>query len=811
MQTTATISSMDTCILDPLSNFFNQLQTLLLPEPEPSSQSPVSAPIYPKSTVLDLQHVIDASRSQATLQAEPERSPSPERISSPSSIAPSDLFRQLYAPSGKWEWMKGHDILDESSTFLSAGAMCSTYYRKGRANSQIIDYICKSWHTSKHWGNGFYSELALYKRQLGPLQGKYVPHVIGVFSGPAVLNVAMEPPHSSFWIEASTDMPLSLKQRCVDAIAEIHSCGVFHGDIELRHMLIGGDARVTIIDFQESAALEPNERVFLQPATEADLRREMRKVKMKLDFPGARQYEKEKRERCLKREQHNKDEARKTILTPDYIPRLEDVPEDDQFNPPILDMQEWDDWVAAPSLPRLFVVPGQSLQQRQSAYDTFLASLESFSTSIDPSSNPFASKPRGGSSSPAQTGLRNSDMDNHAESSAFFLVQSRPIAKSTSMILDPTRQPKAFNLADTFPRLDPFPSKPSHDLSTTTVFDRLSLLRSLAESPSQAPGDNIPFVARDLLNAEMARVSRSSSTRKRTASIDSQDSERPIKRTRFDDEASGSSALSVVGFPSSSSSTATPSPSESNTENSDISLPLYIPPSESKPVGLGAYDWLPNLRYPSVPVVHDGRWSRIAMESLGHCALEELPHPDLIKLFPHHPRWAEPDVQVFLGRLQKKERELAWAAMRNPDRRVMGPRHHRSLGTLKRTLNEIQHNLEHLSSDTLIREQEPIRYQLEEDDSSERAVSGPDMANAKRPNTLASPYDVPLGDDGPLPRKVRFHNEVTSFPPPLNPLASSDIIKRPHETETESQYSQTWYQKSFGLLTQVLAGYTRKM
>ncbi|KAJ3813676.1 hypothetical protein F5876DRAFT_4922, partial [Lentinula aff. lateritia] len=76
---------------------------------------------------------------------------------------------------------------------------------------------------------------------LRPLQGRCVPHVIGIFTGPGAINVAMEPPHSSFWIEASTDMPLSLKERCVDAIAQIHSCGVFHGDIQLRHILIGGD------------------------------------------------------------------------------------------------------------------------------------------------------------------------------------------------------------------------------------------------------------------------------------------------------------------------------------------------------------------------------------------------------------------------------------------------------------------------------------------------------------------------------------------------------------------------------------------
>ncbi|KAJ4489461.1 hypothetical protein C8J55DRAFT_505161 [Lentinula edodes] len=618
----------------------------------------------------------------------------------------------------------------------------------------------------------------------------------------------MEPPHSSFWIEASTDMPLSLKERCVDAIAQIHSCGVFHGDIQLRHILIGGDARVTVIDYQKSAAVEPNEKLFLLPATEADLRREMRKVKMKLDFPGARACEKVRRERCLKRNKHNAAEIRKSNLSPSYIPQLEEVPEDDALNPPILDMQEWQDWVSAPSLPRLFIVPGQSLQQRKGAYEAFLKSLESLQTSVDFYSGTFDNEPNNGSpSSPhevAQTGLR----EVHLPLTELVelsprppSVQSRPLGASYSMILGTERKQGTRNAIDTPRGLDPFHSKLNQapHPSPSVISERLALLRSLAESPVQAPGDLLPSLARQLLNTEMTRVQRSWLTRKRTASSDMQDSERPIKRTRLDDEVSQSGvSFTVATTGPSLTSAAVPSPAGWDTVNPETSPSSSESGSflisESDRLGLGTYDWLANLRYPSLlpsQRKHE-TWTRVAMQNLGNCALQELPHPDLIQLYPHHPRWAEPDVQVFLGRLRRVEKGLAWAALQNPDRRITGPRHPRSLGNLKRTLSEIQHDLEQSSADALIRRQEPSRHEMNDaHDAAECAVLGPsdtDMAKVKRPNHLSSPYDAPLDYDG-LPRKVRF--------------ASPTLIAGSENTKTPHGCSQPWYQRSFSLLTQV--------
>ncbi|THU94836.1 hypothetical protein K435DRAFT_560368, partial [Dendrothele bispora CBS 962.96] len=108
--------------------------------------------------------------------------------------------------------------------------MCNAYIKKGEIGGKTITYVCKSWKTSTEWNDGFY------------LEALVVPYIISLFTAPGFINVAMEPPHHSFWIEASTDMPLILKQRCVEAFEKLHACGVLHGDVELRHMLIGGDA-----------------------------------------------------------------------------------------------------------------------------------------------------------------------------------------------------------------------------------------------------------------------------------------------------------------------------------------------------------------------------------------------------------------------------------------------------------------------------------------------------------------------------------------------------------------------------------------
>ncbi|KAI0036689.1 hypothetical protein K488DRAFT_40545, partial [Vararia minispora EC-137] len=86
-------------------------------------------------------------------------------------------------------------------------------------------------------------QLALYKssEHLRPLQGYVVPTVIAAHLSDKSHNVAMEPPHPIWWFEASSSIPDVLKAKIVVAYQRIHAQGVLHGDVALRHMLIGAD------------------------------------------------------------------------------------------------------------------------------------------------------------------------------------------------------------------------------------------------------------------------------------------------------------------------------------------------------------------------------------------------------------------------------------------------------------------------------------------------------------------------------------------------------------------------------------------
>ena len=141
--------------------------------------------------------------------------------------------------------------------------------------------------------------MALYSHPdyLQPLQGAVIPTIIGVYLIDRRISVAMELPHSSFWVEATEDMSIALKRKCIAALDRIHERGVLHGDVELRHMLVNAEGDVTIIDFQMSQALRPIKEVGLEACTVADIRVEKRKVLFKLNYGDAQEYEHAKRRR----------------------------------------------------------------------------------------------------------------------------------------------------------------------------------------------------------------------------------------------------------------------------------------------------------------------------------------------------------------------------------------------------------------------------------------------------------------------------------------------------------------------------------
>ncbi|KAJ7597215.1 hypothetical protein C8J56DRAFT_919512 [Mycena floridula] len=196
----------------------------------------------------------------------------------------------IYRPGKKWAWLTNHRIRDVDSLQLASSSssnQAALYLKAGIVGQVEIKYVSKSWRRDIPWNDGFFTELALFKSELWTLQGSIVPTLINVVVDVSNVSFLFEPPHHSFWIEASVSMPLCLKRACVDAYKKLHAKGILHGAVELGHILIGADAKVTLVNFEKARGLRPNEEVYLHAADPTELELEMRIVLVKLDFPGA--------------------------------------------------------------------------------------------------------------------------------------------------------------------------------------------------------------------------------------------------------------------------------------------------------------------------------------------------------------------------------------------------------------------------------------------------------------------------------------------------------------------------------------------
>ncbi|KAG1826153.1 uncharacterized protein BJ212DRAFT_1475490 [Suillus subaureus] len=313
----------------------------------------------------------------------PEGSSTLQRESSLHENSAKDI--PIYVPHGPCAWAAREDI-QQTETLLSLrqGSMCSAYVQSGVIAGQKITFISRRWNLDKQadW-IGFNSEMTLYSSEqyLKPLQGVIVPRIIGVHILPGAISIAMELPHQSFWIEASPTMPDVLKERAMQGLEMLHSRGILHGDIELRHVLIGGDGAVTFIDFQLSRSTNPDESVGLEKAEDEEFRFEKRLLAFKLDLHGARASEIQKTEAFVQRTKRNKrrDELwkrRAQGARTGYIPPYEEEPEEEKIVPPVHPHDLQDTWIKnSDSPPVRVVVPGQSKKEVETAIRTFLESL----------------------------------------------------------------------------------------------------------------------------------------------------------------------------------------------------------------------------------------------------------------------------------------------------------------------------------------------------------------------------------------------------------------------------------------------------
>lgn len=294
---------------------------------------------------------------------------------------PPALTKPAYTPRGKWSFADGMDMQNVRVVkTLGEGGFTKAYIKQGVLYGEEVTFISKEWNLQDN-DDGFFSELALYlsPRYLQDLQGICIPRIIGIFRHRDNIAVAFELPHANSWMEAHPDLPPEVKERIIDAYRKIHEKNILHGDVGLRHILIGDDHKVTIIDFNISRAVEDNWYLRLGQCEPADLERELRELRVKLRCEGAieeelrliqetnklKKIEEAQRQirRELRRGKKRKapgDEAKRESM---FESSDEEMPEGEICGVDERSLQNEDDlhrWIVTRDLPRRFVVPGQS-------------------------------------------------------------------------------------------------------------------------------------------------------------------------------------------------------------------------------------------------------------------------------------------------------------------------------------------------------------------------------------------------------------------------------------------------------------------
>ncbi len=205
---------------------------------------------------------------------------------------------------------------------------------------------------------------------------------MGVYTRPGKIDIAMDLPHPVFWMEASASMPVVLRDRVVEAFRKLHERGIVHGDVALRHILIGADARVTLIDFQASRADEPNEELGLAMTSLGEKDIEMRRVKFLLNMDSARKKEFKKSKAAYRRSERNKrrEQRRRELLRHGIttgLPFDEPEPLEDISEPPVPLYELEKFWMEdANDDPRRFIVPGTSESEVAGAISLFLQCIK---------------------------------------------------------------------------------------------------------------------------------------------------------------------------------------------------------------------------------------------------------------------------------------------------------------------------------------------------------------------------------------------------------------------------------------------------
>ncbi|OSD03499.1 hypothetical protein PYCCODRAFT_1434395 [Trametes coccinea BRFM310] len=309
----------------------------------------------------------DGSGSESEDDEEMDISELPEQ-------ARESLDQPAYQPVAKFSWTTGLPLSGSKLLYnIHVEPPYTLSIMRGKIGDRDMTYLCKRWwRAARSSWRGFYAELKLFSSPvyLRDMQGCGIPYLINLYSSADAISFVMALPHQSFWIEASADMPNELKKQVIITYIALHARGVLHGSPELHNMLVGGDGRVTLIDFHAARARNPIPELGIEAVTRAELDLELRQVMFKLDYEGARKREYARMKR-LQPLWARLDECARQGLP------LEKIPINELRDPPPSQEHWRRDWInSLNGPPRRFIAPGQTPEEYRQASATFCKMLE---------------------------------------------------------------------------------------------------------------------------------------------------------------------------------------------------------------------------------------------------------------------------------------------------------------------------------------------------------------------------------------------------------------------------------------------------
>ncbi|KAH6917203.1 hypothetical protein BKA70DRAFT_326529 [Coprinopsis sp. MPI-PUGE-AT-0042] len=291
----------------------------------------------------------------------------------PLTMAMGGMVLPVWTPQPARRFVEGRSIKDlhfsSDKDFNHLSPPSRPWFGRCNIGGEDLKCFVKT-HRTPSRQKEFMNEIGLHQAHLFPLHGTCVLPIYGVWGLMESVHIVTELPHHTFWMTAHPDMPDILKKRVIEAVTQIHSYGVVHGSLDLYDILIGADARVSIVNFDFARVVDPINNAVIGVASAEEMKKEMKKVQCMLDYPtGIANRETERYTRLSNHRKSRHLDLKAGPRHQDTLPVSGEVNEDFLDNPPIPS----DEYDVQGYNPMRYIVPGKEAQEFANALKAFEA------------------------------------------------------------------------------------------------------------------------------------------------------------------------------------------------------------------------------------------------------------------------------------------------------------------------------------------------------------------------------------------------------------------------------------------------------